>query len=326
MLTEDDIARIRLEEELRRKIQEQLAKDAKPKSLVRRFVDFFESSLGKWVLTSLLAAFVTLLFNFGHYIFNKTEIDKEAHDAASRRDAELVIKVVEKLKDTCDPAGLAARAVLRALSTDDSINETLKEGLSKALEIRANPGDTPNAKPLDATCRAALAAIDGRPDYDNRQAQSATLADVKPTPATQTEPQTLTVEKVATANMVMFGLNRVVAREPVSESGAPSALKKVIPRVYFQIQGGTDQKALADKLIATLGDEGFIVPGIEALPSAKMPSRPQVRFFSDADRAAADRIVAAANSAQPAFKFDAVRVKNLPAPTATLEVWFPRQQ
>ena len=327
MLTEDDIARIRLEEELRRKIQEDFAKNGKPKSPWRRFLDFFESSLGKWLLTSVLAAFVTLLFNFGHYIFNKTEIDKESRDAGSRRDAELVMKVVPQLQHTCAPAGLAARAVLTALSTDESINKTLKEGLSKALEIRPSATDAANVKPLDATCRAALAAIDGRPDFDNRQAQSTALANATPTPASGSEPPTLIVEKASAANMVMFQvLSRVVTHEPTVDSGGAIAQKTISSRVYIQIQGGTDQKTLADKLTARLSEAQLIVPGIEALPIAKMPNQPQVRYFADADRAVAEQVVAAAKSALPDIPFQAVRVKNLPAPAGTLEVWFKRQE
>ena len=82
---------------------------------------FIAARIALWIFYPF--QFFTILFTVNRFdcmlfgaliainVFNKTEIDKEAHDAASRRDAELVIKVVEKLKDTCDPAGLAARAV-----------------------------------------------------------------------------------------------------------------------------------------------------------------------------------------------------------------------
>ena len=58
MLTDEEKVHLRSEEEYRREVQAEFAR-TRQKTAWQQFLDFFESSFGKWVLTSLLATGVT---------------------------------------------------------------------------------------------------------------------------------------------------------------------------------------------------------------------------------------------------------------------------
>lgn len=100
-------------------------------------------------------------------------------------------------------------------------------------------------------------------------------------------------------------------------------------KIYVQ-QDATDDRFRGASIVQALQNELHlpVVAKVELVPTAKMPSTPQVRYFNDSDLEEANSILnvlrakldlTASRDKAPV----AVRVR-LPAPTGQLEVWIPK--
>lgn len=322
MLTEEEKRKLRAEEEYRREVQAEFAR-TKHKSVWQKFLDFFESKLGNWVLTAVLATLITTLVSDVQHRLNKDRIEREAAEASARRDAELVAKVLPQLKDSCQPTGLTAVAVLVELGAQNGINVALSAGIRRSINMVLTLPDPATGKPINDACRNAIVDVVERKDRDIRQTQSTALADVSPVKS-PTDQRTLELPPAMTANM---GLPGLTDRTPIhATTDSKTTLTGVPSRIYVQIQRDAGQDDLAARLSAKLRDEKFIVPDTEKLAASKMPNNPQVRYFSEEDREIATRVAETAKKAVPSLPFEAVRVSGLPAPSGTLEIWFGRQR
>jgi hypothetical protein len=124
----------------------------------------------------------------------------------------------------------------------------------------------------------------------------------------------------------------VPVQPPAAPSGAPGAPTAVEPGtepplvglgpvVYVQ-QDADDPAQVGEAMVEQLRAEGMgVVSGVERLPTNRMPPAPQVRYFREADRAAAEQALAVLNRTHPDAKLVLLR---LPAPAGQLEVWLPK--
>jgi hypothetical protein len=114
---------------------------------------------------------------------------------------------------------------------------------------------------------------------------------------------------------------------PVAVSKPARALAPPAPasqgRLYIQ-RDVADDPASALAVQSGLTAQGYdVVKGIEKIPSAKMPSSAQVRYFNQADLAKATQVAAALKGLVNA-NVKVVRIP-LPSPPGQLEIWLQRK-
>jgi hypothetical protein len=120
--------------------------------------------------------------------------------------------------------------------------------------------------------------------------------------------------------------------EPAIQTGTPVVIASVRPplttsrpatgqtRVYLQ-RDVADKSGTANSIADTLRRAGFdVVKGIEAIPSDRVPGTAQVRYFNEADSAAAEAALARLKDRFPA---SVVKRVGLPAPAGQIEIWLP---
>jgi hypothetical protein len=91
--------------------------------------------------------------------------------------------------------------------------------------------------------------------------------------------------------------------------------------VYVQ-RDKADGSDNADKVLALLTEQRFDVAGqVESIPTDKMPTLAQVRYFNASDEAVADKALAILRQIYPSA---AKLFVGLKAPKGQLEVWLPK--
>lgn len=112
------------------------------------------------------------------------------------------------------------------------------------------------------------------------------------------------------------------ARNVAPSDGPASTGALPTGTVYIQAPD-MDARFAADGLSKALRAAGFRSPGIE-LVSSGSPSRPEVRYFNDADRPIADRVASIA--ARHGLPGAVVRsVATYKAPPGQIEFWYPAE-
>jgi hypothetical protein len=126
------------------------------------------------------------------------------------------------------------------------------------------------------------------------------------------------------------GFLAVVSQFTVPENPATTAQLAKPTAAAASIEGGTiyvqrdaedspqNAKAVVDALAASHIN---VETNVQKIPSAKMPSDAQVRYFRPEDKAKAEGVLATLTSRYPAAKLVALR---LPSPPGQLEVWLPK--
>lgn len=108
-------------------------------------------------------------------------------------------------------------------------------------------------------------------------------------------------------------------------TGSIAARPEVPARTHIYIeQDAADTKANATAIVKYLSDnwpKATVERQVEKIPSAKMPSGPQVRYFNDADLVLARKCVDILKNKYPAIRV--VRI-GLSSPQGQLEVWMPK--
>ena len=121
----------------------------------------------------------------------------------------------------------------------------------------------------------------------------------------------------------------VVTPPPASaRSGVPRVAALTLPtavggigRIYVQ-QPRIDEPAKGRQIVGLLRDTGLnVVPQVEGTENDKTPDRAQVRYFNEADKANAMKVLDTVKQKYP----DATLVPlKIPAPSGQIEVWLPR--
>lgn len=93
-------------------------------------------------------------------------------------------------------------------------------------------------------------------------------------------------------------------------------------QIYVQ-QDSADSPALGKRFVQLLSDLKFDVsPLVERVPTSRMPSSPQVRYFHAEDESKAAQVLSTLKQDYPGAVLTPLRV---PAPAGQLEVWLPRK-
>ena len=134
-----------------------------------------------------------------------------------------------------------------------------------------------------------------------------------------------------TAPQQFLQILSVVTPPPASaRSGLPRVAALTLPtavngvgRIYVQ-QPRIDDAAKGRQIVGLLSDTGLnVVPQVEGTENDKTPDRAQVRYFNEADKANATKVLDTLKQKYP----DAVLVPlKIPAPSGQVEVWLPRVQ
>jgi hypothetical protein len=130
----------------------------------------------------------------------------------------------------------------------------------------------------------------------------------------------------ATTDQVTPAVNQEIERSaavtlPAAKASTVSydRLREAI--VYIEVDRNNDaQQKQAKVLVDTLRANSVITPGVERLATTTMPSKTQVRYFNDSDRARAEELasIVIGVTGQPVI----VVKPKLEAKVGTLELWF----
>jgi hypothetical protein len=108
----------------------------------------------------------------------------------------------------------------------------------------------------------------------------------------------------------------VVIARPAAAQTDPAAAKTFVQR------DSADNPAKAKRVIEDLRAAGILVESqVEKVPSNRMPSIPQVRYFRAEDRESAEKVLGVLRSRYPEAKLVALR---FPSPPGQLEVWLQK--
>jgi hypothetical protein len=165
-----------------------------------------------------------------------------------------------------------------------------------------------------ASVKAQLTKIGGLSVNDNPQASTISIAD------DQSEP---IVELLSE-----FGTSKIAAMspatpKPVGAVGLNPQAGVAGAHMYIQEDAADNPEdgAKVVQLLRTGWPTANVESAVQRIPSQKMPDVAQVRYFSAADEALANRCTTILKQAYPGAR--AVRV-GLPSPKGQLEVWLPK--
>lgn len=133
-------------------------------------------------------------------------------------------------------------------------------------------------------------------------------------------PAQAAVEVAAVAESDVVASARARNVRPVDHDVVTGSLPAGV--VYIQAPD-MDSRFAADRMWKALKAAGFRSPGIE-LVAGGAPSRAEVRYFNDADRALADRVAAIAAGEGLAGAAVMRAGANYQAPRGQIELWYPR--
>jgi hypothetical protein len=117
------------------------------------------------------------------------------------------------------------------------------------------------------------------------------------------------------------GGNAAFSPPATSPDRAPASVAG--PRVYVQadvLEPAASSASVVQQLAAAW-PSAMIIPRVERVPSARMPTVAQVRFFNDGDQALAQNCLAILKEKYPNARI--VRI-GLSSPAGQLEVWLPK--
>jgi hypothetical protein len=257
-LTEDERQRLRDEELYRAQLRREMEPPRAPPGALERLSAFFESKVGFWLLTTVVAGLaVRLSAEFGNWI-NHSELEQRAkaeqiRAAAeqSRQELDTVMKIMPLLVSDQPAQGRLGVVLLNSVAAASGVQKGTVDQITAALQSVVALGAAPDASPQ------ARAQAD----------QVARLLDAGSSTAA-----------VAPGT----GASAIVLPPAVTARLAAPALQAVtLPtRVYVQI-GSDDRRLLAQQALAALQQVGVLTPGIERVPTRAVPARHQLRYCPD---------------------------------------------
>lgn len=257
-LTEDERQRLRDEELYRAQLRRELEPTRAPPGMLERLSAFFESKLGFWLLTTVVAGLaVKLSAEFGNWI-NHSELEQRAkaeqvRAAAeqSRQELDTVMKIMPLLVSDQPAQGRLGVVLLNSVAAASGVQKGTVDQITAALQSVVALGAAPDASPQ------ARAQAD----------QVARLLDAGSTAAA-----------VAPGNGVSGAAAAAAAPARVA---APALQAVTLPaRVYVQI-GSQEQKPLAQQALTALQQVGVLTPGIEQVVTRSPRPHHQLRYCPD---------------------------------------------
>lgn len=302
-LTDDQRQTIRDEEVFRDEVRRELSSlgGKKPSpGLLGRLSAFFESKLGYWLLTTVVASVSVTGFTALQNALNREEIKKQQAATRSRTDMETLLKLGPML--TSDNLTQINMAIILLTSLVDSggVNDGIGKPVKKLFEDAMAKGQRPDATPAERNTSNAIASyIDSARIDTIRQADASSTAPAPIAPTTTTP-------------------------SPLMQSLDQKALPA---RVYLQI-GREAERGVATAAQQALREDGLIAPDIELVGAQRAPAHNDLRYCaSRVDEAMLARVQQAVARA--------IRPKPTPVPLPErlctkvrynhFEVWFALQ-
>jgi hypothetical protein len=206
-----------------------------------RIASFFETKVGFWLLTTLLAASLTALGTWIPTWMNKKEIEDKALAEAARRDTELLQKIAPTFL-SADPTQFSVGLeILKHLKANRGANAELVDTIEKIISTKIIAGGVPGAT-NEVKIQASIAAA------------------------------ALDAPVIATTNNDR--LSPELSAKPVTQ-----VLPMLPPRIYIQISDEA-QRVLAKRAAAILLNENMLVPGIE-LVTRGSPGQGEIRYCKE---------------------------------------------
>lgn len=256
-LTEDERQRLRDEELYRAQLRREIEPPRAPPGALERLSAFFESKLGFWLLTTVVAGLaVKLSAEFGNWI-NHSELEQRAkaeqvRAAAeqSRQELDTVMKIMPLLVSDQPAQGRLGVVLLNSVAAASGVQKGTVDQITAALQSVVALGAAPDASPQ------ARAQAD----------QVARLLDAGSGTA---------------AAAPGVGVSGAVTAAAPARVAAPALQAVTLPtRVYVQI-GSEERRPLAQQALAALQQASVLTPGIERVPTRSVPARHQLRYCPD---------------------------------------------
>lgn len=257
-LTEDERQRLRDEELYRAQLRREIEPPRAPPGLLERISAFFESKLGFWLLTTVVAGLaVKLSAEFGNWI-NRSELEQRARieraraiTEQSRQELDTVMKIMPLLVSDQPAQGRLGVVLLNSVAAASGVQKGTVDQITAALQSVVALGAAPDASPQ------ARAQAD----------QVARLLDAGSNTAA-----------LAPGGVASGGAATVTA---ATRAAAPALQAVTLPaRVYVQI-GSEERRPLAQQALAALQQAGVLTPGIERVAARSVPARHQLRYCRD---------------------------------------------
>ncbi|NJM10505.1 MAG: hypothetical protein HC889_00035 [Synechococcaceae cyanobacterium SM1_2_3] len=298
MLSDEEKARIRAEEEFRRVIQQQLAKQDPPQTTWQQVFSLLNTNVGGWFLSTVLVGTAGFVATAVHNKWTASERQATEIRQRSHQEAEMVTRLLPWLAKTGDaPEQLIAISIIGHLKNRGGIDPIFSTSLDFILNQIAVKGAGPTASP------------------EERKAAETVVASVDALSRAQTTLQS--------GNTLDTPLDTKPLTSSQREQKLPADLitKPLPTRVYIHI-ANEGQRKKAEEIQSKFRNKGIIAPNIIMI-GEKSPTQPEVRFFNKEDKETADQINKLVREAGISVS-DSPKRPSLSARLGHLELWFQK--
>lgn len=286
MLTDDERQTIRAAEEFRQLIRDnQAAKAQAPATRGERIIAFFNTSLGGWILGTLVVGGFGYLWTQAQAQLHRDELKAAQARANAQQDVVVVTQLLPPLAHVGTPENRLASEIIFHLKQTNGIDARLADALNGVLlnvaaenQRRARESASAGDPAQHAVYIAAAEAAASAADAELPRASKTSLSPSAP-----------------------------------AASGAPK-------RIYVQI-ANEDQRARGEQIRAAFRDKGYLMPGIEDVGS-RAPAKPDVRYFRPEDKDAAEEV--ARELSQMGIDVGEARQISMRAQPGQLEIWLAK--
>jgi len=256
-LTDEQKQLIRAEEYFRAEVRKEFEHGGDPPSVMQQVAAFFETRVGFWLLTTVLAGLAATGFTNLQRYLNSAELEQQQKAQESRDDTEMLLKLGPLLTSEKQPQVKMAIVLLDGLTVGKAVDNRIAEQVRALFAEIIHAGQQPDATPQE---RLAAEAVVIQVD--------------QPRLATLQQPE----QQVSATGAV-----------PVERSVVDDALPV---RIYIQVSDA--DTSAAKEVAASLREAGLMVPGIERVASRISPPRASIRYCEGkVAPGAPDRVLAA---------------------------------
>lgn len=247
MLSDEERARFRAEEEFRRAVREDL--DATAKQRTSKLWRFFNSQVGGWLLGTVLVG----LTSWGYAAYREAQT---ATQTKAQKEVELVTKLLPELAKLGSADSILASAMLGHLKTTGGIDSGLAKLIGEALSVaarssgeQAKSAQGPERSAYVASAEAAVKAL-GSPKLSPPSPESKSAAPQIPADRGSSLPNTVYIQIADESQRGMAEQLRTRLREtglpvPAIENVGRKSPSASDVRYYFDSDLGTANQIVA---------------------------------------------------------------------------------
>ena len=237
-LTDKQTPQFKDEPSLSSEIPQRMATPEPKQSVSGKLESFFETKLGFWILTTVLAGVVSVGFTRLQTYMAREELAKAAAAEASRRDIDTIIKLAPMLLSSKRSESTMGIALLSNLSSKNGVSDEVATKVTAIFDDAIAEGSRERASPEEQQLASDL------------------------------------LKKVDSAGLHAMSQALATGAAPLSGEPAPSVpsaiqeISKLPIRVYIQVAKLSPD---AEKLKEALRRDGIVVPDIEVIKGGIAP-------------------------------------------------------